>query len=140
MKVPSELSLHIEEISNESEEFLRFLDLWSEDVEVYFPDFSIHDITFATVLLLKINSKPSGLFIYQDKGEELHIDLDYLIPDYRNMGIGDSFFRKKLDDFKKDGFEIIISVSENPVHQKYLKELGFEQSKLHNTRFEYTIS
>lgn len=140
MKLPTEISLEFEEISNESEEFIRFLHHWSDDIELHFPNFSIYDITFATVYLLKVNTKPSGLFIYQDKGEQLHIDLDYLIPEYRDMGIGNSFFEKKMDDFKKEGFEIIIAVSENPIYTKYLKELGFVRSNLHNTRFEYTIT
>ena len=56
------------------------------------------------------------------------------------MGIGNAFFAEKVNDFRKDGFELIISVTENPKHKKYLKELGFTKSNLHNTRFEYSIT
>ena len=139
MELPKDISLDFEQISNESEEFMRFLEHWSEDLESYFPDFSIYDTTFATAYILKINSQPSGMFIYQDKGEELHIDLDYLIPEYRDMGIGNAFFAEKLKDFEKAGFSVIISVTENPKHIKYLKELGFSRSDLHDARFELRV-
>ena len=138
-KNETNLSLKIEKIESDSEEFTSFLKAWSDDIESYFPDFSIYDITFAAIYLVKVNNESAGLFIYQDKGEELHIEVDYIIPKLRNKGIGKEFFNEKLDTFRKEGFEIIISVSDNDVHQKYLKSLGFKQSKKHHSRFELNI-
>ena len=81
----------------------------------------------------------AGLFVYQDKGEELHVEIDYLIPQYRNQHVGEQFFERKLNDFRKDGFEVIIAVTEHEEFIRYLQRVGFERSKMHNSRFELLI-
>ena len=131
--------LSIEQLNPNSEDFLRFLDLWADDIGNIFPDFSLHESTFATVFHLKVNDEPSGLFIYQAKGDELHIEVDFLVPKYRDQNIGKDFFERKKEDFKRAGFKMIIMLSENDSHKEYLQDLGFKASKRHSSRFEMDL-
>lgn len=133
------ISLGIEQLMPDSEEYLRFINRWADEIDEIFPDFSIHESTFATIFQLKVNNEPSGIFIYQDKGDELHIEVDYLVPKFRDQGIGIEFFNQKKADFKEDGFNTIVMTSENDVHQEYLKSLGFKPSRRHHTRFELDL-
>jgi hypothetical protein len=132
--------LKIENIEHDSEECQRFLHIWSTDIDQVFPDFSIHEIDFATIYLLIVNNEPAGLFVYQSKGEELHIDVDYLIPKYRYQEVGKNFFDEKMQDFVKNGFEVVVAASDNKKHQEYLKSVGFTTSKRHPSLFELNLT
>ncbi|UKN02906.1 GNAT family N-acetyltransferase [Paracrocinitomix mangrovi] len=111
----------------------------ASEIEKIFPDFAIEETDFATVFLLKIEGNPVGIFIYQEKGDQLHVEVDYLIEKYRDQGIGQQFFDHKINDFKNEGFLEITSVTTNDIHKKYLFELGFTKSEAHNDMFVLSL-
>ena len=83
--------------------------------------------------------KDAGIFIYQRKGEELHVHEDYVIPEFRDIGIGEDFFKQKIEEFKETGFAIIVALTNNDQHIKYLNDLGFELSPKHPHRYELDL-
>ena len=121
-------------------EVLTYLNEHAEEIETYFPHFEIEDIFYSSCYLLKDSEKVAGIFIYQAKGEELHVDLDYLTKDYRNKGIGADFFRNKIQDFKKTGFTTVISLTSNNEHINYLIQCGFKASSMHPDRYELSLT
>lgn len=135
-----DLQIEIESLNHNSEEFTRFLMAWGEEIESIFPDFSEEEATFASICLIKVQSQPSGLFVYQAKGEEAHVEVDYIIPKYRDQGIGRKFFAETLEIFKQKGFDVIVISTENQVHIDYISEAGFKRSKMHHSRFELRLN
>lgn len=131
--------LTINEIIHEEDSTQEILKNWWEDIEDIFPHFNEEEAEFSRLLLLKYRNKNVGIFIFQKKGEELHVHVDYVIPEFRNIGIGKTFFKQKINEFKSNGFSTIISLTDKKMHINYLKSLGFHLSKFHPHRFELNL-
>lgn len=132
-------TLKIIETTYEDISTQEILNNWSKDIEGIFPHFNEEEAEFSSLLLLKYQNKNVGVFIFQKKGEELHVHVDYVIPKFRNIGLGKKFLDQKINEFKNKGFAIIISLTDDKTHIKYLKELGFVLSGLHPHRFELSL-
>lgn len=100
----------------------------------------MEDTDFARICLLKLDAQPAGIFIYQEKGEEMHIEVDYLIEQYRDQGVGKRFFQDVKDRFKQKGYSILVTSTENEAHISYIQDLGFKQSRMHESRYELELS
>jgi len=75
------------------------------------------------------NMVPAGVFVGTKKGlDALEINLDFAIPLYRDLRIGNYIFEENKDYFKKQGYTSFISYSTKPNHTKYLLKMGFELS------------
>lgn len=119
-------------ITKDDDLFKSYYEQWSEDIENYFPDFSPEDVEFSDFLLLRYQNQNVGLFVYHPKGEEMHIDVDFVPPAFRNIGIGPSFFKSMKNDFLQQGFKIIFASTTNALHRKYLvNDLQFTLSTKH---------
>lgn len=123
--------LNVQSIEAEADEFSSFMEVWGDEIEEIFPHFSEEDAVYSEILSLEVNHQMVGVFVFQFKGERLHVNVDYVIPEYRNQGIGQSFFRQKIEEFKKMGFKAIVSLSNNKIHQDYLVSCGFKQQPKH---------
>jgi len=65
---------------------------------------------------------PAGIFIgskYDDN--TLQVELDFVIPEYRDFKIGNYIYESKKDYFLKKGYSKFISFSSNDKHIAYLK-------------------
>jgi predicted GNAT family acetyltransferase len=123
--------LEIKEVSASDQEWISYYQKWENDIQSFFPHFSEDEATFSQILMLNYRGETAGVFVYQDKGDELHIDLDYVSPDFRNLGIGGDFFQQKKDDFQRAGFKKIVTLTNNKDHRDYVLSIGFESSSLH---------
>lgn len=129
---PNDLTLTVIPVSKDDHLFTSYYNFWQNDIENYFPDFSPDDVEFSDFLLLVYQNQNVGIFVYHPKGEEMHIDVDFVPPAFRNIGIGPSFFKSMQDDFIKQGFKIIYSATTNSLHRKYLvNDLNFKLSDKH---------
>ena len=131
--------LELKEIILETEEFQRLYDSWKDDIHLFMPDFDLDDAYFSKVYLLKYDQQPAGFFIYQEKGDEIHILMDYLAIDFRNKGIGKNIFEEIMREFKSQGFKLIVGLAYNPDHINYLKHLGFTGSEKYKARYEISL-
>jgi hypothetical protein len=73
--------LKTNEVECEDPNVTQFLAAHESEIELIFPHFSKDDASFGRIIFLEYYRKPVKLFVYQEKGEELHIDLDFLIPE-----------------------------------------------------------
>ena len=74
------------------------------------------------------NMEMAGVFIAHDEGNgNLIVELDYVIPAYRDCLIGDFVFNKSRNLFKELKCKKITEISGSPRHSKYLKKMGFKE-------------
>lgn len=123
--------LTVTEVTATDQDWISFYDKWQGDIEKFFPHFSEDDAMFSEILLISIENELAGAFVYQDKGTELHIDLDYVSPDFRNQGIGQDFFLQMKQTFTKSGFKSMLTLTNNGDHAEYLLSVGFKRSLKH---------
>ena len=129
----SPLSIFESEFSQEN--YRTFLEQWIHEIEEIFPHFNEEDIHNANVYILEYGGINAGLFIYLQKGDELHVEVDYLIPEFRDLGVGQLFFKRKIEEFSDRGYKTIISLTNDDEHRKYLLDVGFKLSSSHPDRY-----
>jgi predicted GNAT family acetyltransferase len=128
-----------QKVDSNAPEIVEFLTIHSSEIETYFPHFEIEDSYYSSAYILKDNAKIIGVFIYQSKGEELHVDLDFVISEFRDKGIGADFFKNKINEFRNYGFTMIVALTSNEKHIRYLNECAFKKSSMHPDRYELSL-
>src|SRR5918994_4132472 len=71
------------------------------------------------------NMMPAGLFIAQVRGEEAQVQLDYVIPNYRDFKVGRFIFEENAAFFRERGIRRFVSDGGSPIHRKYLEKMEF---------------
>ena len=78
------------------------------------------------------NMVPAGIFLashYED--ETLKVDLDFVIPEYRDFKIGKFIFKDKKSFFHEKGYSKLICFASNEKHINYLEKMGFKKDATH---------
>jgi hypothetical protein len=107
-----------------------FLEFHDKDIRKFIPSFKLPPNEISIVFFILRNSIPAGL-IYAAKREadSLFIELDYVIPGYRDLKIG-KYVYKNIFDYT--GAEKLYSYPGNKKHEKYLQKMGFSQCTIEN--------
>jgi GNAT superfamily N-acetyltransferase len=126
-------------INSNDDRIQTFFDQYLNDIEFFFPDFDIEEISLSEIEILIIDDKCCGVIIYHGKGEEMHIELDYVIKEFRNLGIGQSYIPELFTQFKKLGYKEVFAKTGNDRHKIYLDGLGFNSSKSHPDLLEQKL-
>ena len=84
---------------------------------------------------------PAGVFIGSEHDKEtIKIELDFVIPEYRDFKIGKYVFENSKDYFLEKGYTRFISVTTNDEQIEYLKKMGFvKQEKNGNVFYEKAL-
>jgi len=116
-------------IESNSQYFNYFLDYYKKGIENYASTSKLNiDDSHASFYILR-NMVPAGVFIASQYDENtLKVDLDFVIPEYRDFKIGKYIYEDRKDYFLKDGYSKFICFSLNDEHNKYLKKMGFEEA------------
>lgn len=114
------------EVSPDSAYVRSFIDFHRKDIARFVPSFEhrphANDLTY---LILR-DMMPVGLFITEkDASGRYLIDLDYVIPGYRDLGPGKFLYDELSRLLPAKGVKTLYSVPGNEVHQKYLLRMGF---------------
>ncbi|MCY6356296.1 hypothetical protein [Clostridium sp. ZS2-4] len=109
--------------------FNYFLDFYKTEIEKY-SDKSKFNISNSDVnFYILRNMMPAGLFIGSRYNEDtLNVELDFVIPQYRDFKIGTYVFEYNKNYFIDKGYSKFISFSSKDEHIKYLKKMGFKES------------
>lgn len=108
-------------------EYLRyFLSFYKDDIKKYFPndnyDLENNGIGFYIVR----NMVPAGVFIATKNDEDsLFVELDYVIPEYRDFKIGKYLFDDQKAYFLTRGYNKLYARSFSKDHESYLLKMGF---------------
>jgi N-acetylglutamate synthase-like GNAT family acetyltransferase len=116
------------------QEFLKF---YNKDIVKYFPDFKNDKNENLTVLMMMRNMNLAGLFMAENKGDELEMVLDYVTPQYRDYKNGSFFYSHFKSALEEKDVKNIITQSDIPQQVKYLRKMGFEE--IQNTENKFCL-
>lgn len=113
------------EISPDSPYLQYFLDFQAEDIRRFFPTFAYERHENGIVLLVLRDLVPAGMVLARVEGATLRIDLDYVVPQYRDLKVGRFLFIDEAELFRRRGITEILSPADAEEHEKYLRRIGF---------------
>ncbi len=108
--------------------FNYFLDFHKKSLEEYAgkSNFDIDNSDLSFYILR--NMMPAGVFLGSKYDENtLKVELDFVIPEYRDFKIGSYIYESRRDYFLDKGYTKLIGFSSNSVHISYLLKMGFEE-------------
>lgn len=112
-------------VRKESRYLEHFLEFYDEDLHRFHPEFTYTPSDDQVAAFVLRDLVPAGLFIGEmDDHGTLHVKLDYVIPQYRDLKIGQYLYSRSgfMEDLKCD---CVMSVSGSHMHTKYLEKMGF---------------
>lgn len=133
----SEISISQDTLSNI--ELRQFIANKEEDILIYHPDFELETAELSNFIVLRSDNQIIGVFIYQEKGDQMHVDVDYIVEEHRDKGVGLFFYGSKIDDFRKLGFTSVYAIASHPKYQNYLSEIGFKPVSNQSELFSYDL-
>lgn len=117
--------IEVDENSSYTETFLRF---YKKHISTYQPSYAFDGKHNFSLFVLR-DMVPAGLLQGNvDEGGILTIDLDFVIPNYRDFKIGNFLFSEKLDFFRSKNIQAIRASAGNAAHNRYLEKTGFSKT------------
>ncbi|HYO75832.1 MAG TPA: GNAT family N-acetyltransferase, partial [Thermoanaerobaculia bacterium] len=104
-----------------------FLDFQAADIRRFFPAFQREHVIEQSRLALIVlrDLVPAGVLLGHIDGDRLEIDLDYVVPQYRDLKVGRFLFTDEADFFRRRGLKEIVSRADTDAHAQYLRRIGF---------------
>jgi hypothetical protein len=118
------------EVSPKSEYLRAFVDFYKDDIAEIIPRYSHEtdaDEPQVCFFILR-NMVPAGLFIANIRGEDAHVKLDYVIPNYRDFKVARFIFEEHAAFFAQHGIRRFVSEGGSEIHRKYLERMGFAKA------------
>ncbi|HYM60585.1 MAG TPA: YgjV family protein [Thermoanaerobaculia bacterium] len=113
------------EISPTSEYLGYFLQFESKDIRKFVPEFRFDPEATNLVIFVLRDLIPAGLLLGDIRDGALRVHLDYAVPQYRDLKIGNFLFVDQADYFRGHGVREILSPAGNEEHSRYLENMGF---------------
>lgn len=127
--------------SGSNQEYIqKFLSHFEKDINKYFPSFKQHPNDKRIVLMVMRNMNLAGLFIAEENGERLNVELDYVTPQYRDYKNGAFIFEHFKKAVKVKEYKTIVTESDVPQQIKYLRKMGFKQDSSANSSNQYYLN
>lgn len=115
-------------IENNTRYFEYFLEYYQNNIYRYkdLKDLKLEKSSIRFFILR--NMVPAGLFIGSKVNENtLKVELDFVIPEYRDFKIGNYIYEDMKDYFLKRGYHQFITYTTKEDHQRYLEKMGFKE-------------
>ena len=107
-----------------SAQFLAdFLRTHLDDIRHSQPDFAIDDSHTGFVLMR--DGMPAGAVLGNVHGRSFDVQLDYVLPQYRDSRLGAWFYGTRPGSVRALGVDQFTARATTPVHTAYLKSVGF---------------
>ncbi len=103
----------------------RFLEFHARDIAVFFPCFERERLQGATIVFILRNMLPVGLVVCREAEDEAFIELDYVIPRYRDLKCARYFYREFSAVYSDKGVSCFSAHAAADQHRRYLERLGF---------------
>src|SRR5687768_8169256 len=91
------------EVSPNGKYLNAFVEFHRDDIREIIPTFTHHPDDDLLCFFILRNMMPAGLFIAKIQGEEAHILLDYVIPNYRDFQVARFIFEDNAAFFRQRG-------------------------------------
>ena len=102
-----------------------FVEFYKDDILEIIPTYSHNIEDDLLCFFILRNMMPAGMFIAKVQGEEAHIQLDYVIPNYRDFQVARFIFEDNAAFFLQRGIRRFVSDGGSPIHRKYLEKMEF---------------
>ena len=117
------------EVSPKSEYLRAFVEFYKRDILEIIPSYTHKPEEGLLCFFILRNMMPAGLFIAKAEGEEAHVQLDYVIPNYRDFQVARFIFDENAAFFNQRGIRRFVSEGGSPIHQTYLKKMEFVKQR-----------
>lgn len=120
----------IMEIKPDNNYFKYFTDYYADNIKIFQDtDISLENKDLSFFVLR--NLIPAGLFLAREYDHNtLLIDLDFVIPEYRDFKVAEFLYSLKKAFFTDKGYSRLMTYSNNLDHIKYLLKIGFVETKV----------
>ncbi len=107
----------------------NLLQFYKDDIEKFFPKFKYDpQKTYKSYFCLR-DMRPVGLVMFSEiSSDELLVELDYTIPEYRDLKTGHYFYHEGLKRVGIDDNKKLIIKDPHEVHRKYLNAMGYKRT------------
>ena len=123
-------TFEILEINAESEYLKRFLNFHDSNIQKILPGFSYHPDRNTVSFYILRNMSVAGLFLaHRENTNELHVGLDYVLPEYKDFKNGKYVYFSLKQKFIDLGYTKVVAKGNNVSYFRYLKRLGFKEIK-----------
>ena len=113
-------------IEDDSQYFNYFLNFYQKGIEKYTNISKINLQNSKVSFFILRNMVPAGVFLASEYDKStLQIELDFVIPEYRDFKIGRYVFENRKDYFLDMGYSKFVSATANDEQIKYLLKMGF---------------
>lgn len=105
-----------------------FLDFYHKDIVKYSNEITIDSSNTSVSFYILRNLVPAGIFIATEEDKNtLKVELDFVIPEYRDFKTGVFIYENSKDYFLEKGYSKFICFSTDQTHIKYLKKMNFKE-------------
>jgi hypothetical protein len=113
------------EVSPNGKYLNAFVEFHMDDILEIIPTYKHSTDDDLLCFFILRNMMPAGLFIAKVQGEEAHIQLDYVIPNYRDFQVARFIFEDNAAFFRQRGIRRFVSDGGSPIHRSYLEKMEF---------------
>lgn len=114
------------EVNIHSDYLQRFLQFYTAEIERFNPGFAFDPDPASEVFFVLRDMVPAGLFIATPQTDNvLHVELDFVIPGYRDYKIGQFIYQQMAANFQTKGYRMLVSPPGSETHANYLRRMGF---------------
>lgn len=113
------------EVLPKSKYMQAFVDFYKDDILEIIPTYTHNTDEDLLCFFILRNMMPAGLFVAKVQEEEAHIQLDYVIPNYRDFQVARFIFEENAAFFLQRGIRRFVSDGGSPIHRTYLEKMGF---------------
>jgi len=113
------------EVSPNSEYLRAFVEFHKDDIAEIIPSYTHQTAEDLLCFFILRNMMPAGLFIVKVRGEEAHVQLDYVIPNYRDFQVARFIFEENAAFFIQRGIRRFVSEGGSTIHKRYLEKMEF---------------
>lgn len=116
------------EIKENDELLIHLLDYYKKDIRNFYPNFEKKEKQLGIFVLR--NMAVAGIFIGTQEDNELKIDLDYALPQYRDFKVGDYLYKSLKQSLSDHNIKSVYCYSTQML--KYMEKMGFQADKKEN--------
>ncbi len=121
-------------------EYLKyFLEHHCEEIKQFFPNFVFKIKDNQEGFFVLKNAIPAGLFIAEEINDELIIELDYAIPEYRDFQLGKFLYPTLIAKYENTNIKRIKIHPKNKMLSIYLKKIGFKTDDNNEFYFDLKV-
>lgn len=115
------------QVAHDSEYLRGFVDFHRREIADFIPGYGYApDPAHVSVLVLR-NMVPAGVLVLEPAGGDARVLLDFVIPGYRDFGVGRFLFEEQRAWFVQHGIRRLVSAPGRPRHAAYLSRMGFRE-------------